>query len=141
MILQEHLFNIMNNSVFQLVLALTEGSVSKGRLWIETERIVERDTRGNETGLVQVQIRIWDNGGGVKPDILPQLGQLGFTTKSVNGSGYALFAAREYFESVDGLITWENRDGGFLVEVSVPEFNAEIHGDKRFSLPKEGADR
>ncbi len=119
----EHIYNILSNSRFAIAQAIASGRISEGRISI----IVDDESKASTRRISKAFVRttILDNGGGVDEDVLPRIGQFGFTTKPLHGTGYALAAAKAYFEATGGSILLANRDQGFEVTLRIPASEGE----------------
>lgn len=62
---------------------------------------------------------------------LKRIGRPGFTTKLEHGSGFGVAAAKEYFESIGGDMTWRNIRGGFQTIIRMQEFLPGVHNETR----------
>lgn len=130
-IFQEHIYNLVNNSVQAVQERVVEKSVGRGKIEIRVRRVVEKDMQKRSTGISFAVISISDNGGGVPEDWLENVGILGMSTKE-NGSGFGVAAAKEYFEAIGGAVSWKNlsRDGGrvgFEIVARVQIFDQDRH--------------
>jgi len=69
-----------------------------GDIWVES--YLTKD--------LAIEIRIRDNGIGIKPDDLGQIFELGWTSKDEQGMGFGLFWTRDYIEGLGGSIRAES---------------------------------
>ena len=125
-LISEHLRSLINNSVDAIMERMMARPRVKGKVKISVDRIVERDRNSKDIGVNSVYLRIVDNGGGVRGDLIDRIGQNGVTTK-FNGHGQGLAAARGYFESIGGSMTWKNARGGFQVKIVLQAFDRTLH--------------
>ena len=98
------------------------------------------DSRGQVSGKIEVVIcksddqaciSITDNGGGIPPDILPEIFNPYFTTRD-DGSGIGLHISRLIVEQrLGGSISAENVDGGAKFRILVPLSKSDIALDAR----------
>ncbi|MBI4616782.1 MAG: tetratricopeptide repeat protein [Planctomycetes bacterium] len=84
-----------------LVLNAADAVLPKGVLRIHAEA----------SGSGEVTVSFEDTGGGVPPEVLPRVFELGFSTKSM-GSGIGLWQARRAVELTGGRIVVESPPGG-----------------------------
>lgn len=129
---QEHIYNIVNNSYQQIRKRIFEGKVRSGLIAIKIKRSEGKTPRAQTTGLDFIEVIISDNGGGASKADLKKIGRPGFTTKREYGSGFGVAAAKEYFESIGGEMTWGNIRGGFQTIIRMQEFKPGIHSEARF---------
>ncbi len=69
--------------------------------------------------LTRIEVLISDNGGGIKPENIHRIFEIGWSTKKV-GMGFGLFWAKDYFEGLGGSITVEsvlNQGTTFVVRI------------------------
>ncbi|HNT78244.1 MAG TPA: HAMP domain-containing sensor histidine kinase [Anaerolineae bacterium] len=69
--------------------------------------------------LTRIEVLISDNGGGIKPENVNRIFEIGWSTKKV-GMGFGLFWAKDYFEGLGGSITVEsvlNQGTTFVVRI------------------------
>jgi len=130
--LQEHIFNLLRNSQHAIQERLATKAFPPGLVRIEVVTEEIRDHLGNETAGARVQIRIEDNGTGVKQKDLPHIGEYDFSTKGAAGTGYGLPAARDYVRSLGGELVYHNRseDRGFVVQMFLDLFDKDRHIDE-----------
>jgi len=128
-LLQEHLFNLVNNSVFSLREARSQDRSRHGEVQISVCRKEIKDKLGRPTASTQVVFQIADNGTGASKEDESKIGQPGFTTKDKQGgSGYGVAAAIEYMQSLGGHLTVDNSPGqGFIVQFYLEEFEKGKH--------------
>jgi signal transduction histidine kinase len=69
-----------------------------GDIWVES--YLTKD--------LAIEIRIQDNGIGIKPDNMGQIFELGWTSKDDQGMGFGLFWTRDYIEGLGGSIRAES---------------------------------
>jgi len=137
---QEHIFNLLNNSKDAIQERPAVKGLPRGMVQIDAATEKVRDHVGIETVGARVQIRITDNGAGVKEKDLPHVGEYGFTTKGNAGSGFGLSAAEDYVRSLAGEFAHRNRsDGekGFIVEMFLDLFDKDRHKDETIKTKAE----
>jgi signal transduction histidine kinase len=126
-LLAEHIYNLVNNSLYSVRQAMNLGLIDRGRIEIGAIPQVVTDALGGPTASRIVVFRIRDNGTGVNPEDEQKIGRSGFTTKKGYGSGYGLAAALEYMQSLRGDLQWYNLyPNGFEVK-----FYLEAYDDKK----------
>lgn len=125
----EHVFNIVNNSFQKLrEEQLTRGGGFLGRIVVATALEQSKTPSGKKTGVDFVRIVVVDNGGGVDQAFLSDMGTPGVTTK-IGGNGFGISAAREYFASVGGELTFGNYRDGLRTIMKMRRYDADLHGD------------
>lgn len=129
---QEHIYNIVNNSFQQIRKGIFEGKSSTGKISIRIEKKQGRTPQNEATGIDFIDIYISDTGGGASPTDLTQIGRPTFTTK-LGGSGFGVAAAKEYFQTVGGDMTWGNIKNGFQTKIRLQEFKDKIHIERKLS--------
>jgi nitrogen-specific signal transduction histidine kinase len=125
-------FNIVNNSFQQIRTQQFEGKVAEGIITLTIMRSHGVTPLLQQTGLNFVDVVIEDNGGGAPDDVFRKIGRPAFTTKKEHGSGFGVAAAKEYFQSIGGDMSWDNIDGGFRTTIRMQEFDSDIHSETRF---------
>jgi len=126
--LQEHIYNLLSNSVFAVRQALTQRLTDNGIISIDVFRREIKDKLDQKTASIQVVFCIKDNGIGVFEKDKSMIGQPGFTTKGDQGSGYGVAAAIQYMHDFGGhLITGDAPPRGFMVEFYLEEFDDMKH--------------
>lgn len=128
---QEHIFNIVNNSFQQVRKRIFEDAQESGWIKIEIAKTTGITPQDQKTGLDFVDVKISDNGGGASKADFRRIGRPGFTTKKEFGSGFGVAAAKEYFESIGGEMTWQNIRNGFATTIRMQEFRPGIHKETR----------
>lgn len=72
----------------------------------------------------KIELRVTDNGYGISPDILSELGQRGVTQGKIEGSGLGIFHARSSCEAIGGSLRIESELGkGTSVIITLPKIN------------------
>ncbi|MBF0169878.1 MAG: GAF domain-containing sensor histidine kinase [Nitrospinae bacterium] len=129
-LMKEHLYNIVNNSIYAIRKRIQEGGVSSGRISITCQRQESVDKRAERgRSINSIHVRIADNGGGMEESAIKRAGNERYSTKPPGeGTGFGMLAAREYMKIIGGDLTCENnRDGGLTVCMKFPEWLEEIH--------------
>lgn len=128
--LEEHIYNLVNNSLYSVKEALASGQRIDGVITIQAESREIKDNQEGDTASRQVVVRITDNGLGVPKEHEHMIGRPRFTTKGEKGTGFGLAAAIDYTQSVGGNLTWKNAPGeGFSVEFYLEQFDTSKHKD------------
>jgi len=143
MLLKEHIYNLITNARDAVVAYRKASAIANpcavqaddGRITIMVSRKANVDDEGRSIPGSRVMMRMEDDGTGVKPDILEKLGQYGYTTKGMDGTGYGLAAAKDYVTSLGGGFDYGNREAtrGFFVEFFLEEFDSTRHRNERIS--------
>ena len=92
---------VILNLVVNAIDALAEAGTDNRRIKVRT-RLVDENT---------AELRVSDNGPGVRPDVLKQIFEPFFTTKQ-GGMGMGLAISRTIVEAHGGQLSAENRAGG-----------------------------
>ncbi|ADN08117.1 PAS domain S-box protein [Sulfurimonas autotrophica] len=70
----------------------------------------------------EILLKICDNGGGIKPEILKKLGEPYVTSKSKNGTGLGIYMSRIIVEKhLGGRLSWESNSKGSCFYISLPK--------------------
>lgn len=116
--IETHLFNLIENALHSVQLAITSGLRDqcsiKIRAYREDVRPMAINGSAASGGTSLCRLVIHDNGIGVAKSVLPQVGTSGFTTKGPYGSGHGLSAAVDYFQSIRGNLTWDSVQDEFF---------------------------
>lgn len=127
-LLQEHLFNLLSNSVSAVREAMPGRVAGGGLISVEVRRAERPEKVAQANGAECVVFEVSDNGTGVPAKVEGMLGTFGFTTKQETGTGYGLAAAIEYVRSLGGSLSWENHPGaGFTVRFTLAEYDVAKH--------------
>lgn len=128
--LEEHIYNLVNNSLYSVKEAIASGKRKDGLITIHAEERGVKDNLDQDTASRQVVVRITDNGLGAPKECEEKIGRPRFTTKGEKGTGFGLAAAIDYTQSVGGNLRWENSPGeGFVVEFYLDQFDPTKHKD------------
>jgi len=128
-LLGEHIYNLLNNSLYAVRRALAQGNIQEGRIVVQVRAEEVCDRLQRSTGSELITFRISDNGTGAPKDCEAKIEKPGFTTKKGYGSGYGLFAAADYVSSLGGRFGWVNHPGqGFVVEFMLQRYNERKNG-------------
>jgi signal transduction histidine kinase len=104
-LLHRILSNLLNNSI--------ESITSEGHVTLAS--------RENKDG---VMIMVNDNGSGISPEVLTQLGQKEITSEKASGTGIGILNARRAIEAANGSLSIQSRLGvGTLVTITLPCVN------------------
>jgi signal transduction histidine kinase len=134
---QEHLYNLLNNSVYAIKVKRKNKQPGAGLIRVEAQTEQVTDFFGVATRGERVRIRIIDNGTGVDEDVIDQVGNYSFSTKGAMGSGFGVAAAKEYVKSLGGkLETRNDKDDdekiqGFVVEMFLEVFDTGRHREEK----------
>jgi signal transduction histidine kinase len=130
-LLQEHIYNLINNSLYAVRKALARGTIDKGEIVIEAKKLSVKDMLDQPTASQLVTFKINDNGTGTPKEQEASIGDPGFTIKEDYGTGYGLSSAMEYVQSVGGCLKWHNYpEKGFSVDFVLEEFDEEKHKER-----------
>ncbi len=100
------LINILNNAKD----AIKENTKEGGHISIDVTKKEE-----------EIEFRICDNGGGIKPEILKKLGEPYVTSKSKNGTGLGIYMSKIIVEKhLGGKLFWESDDKGSCFMITLP---------------------
>jgi signal transduction histidine kinase len=136
--LQEHFYNLFNNSVYSIKVRFAKKGIERGLLRIAADVEDVTDSVGTNTVGQRVRIRITDNGTGADKDFLPKIGDYSVTTKGAEGTGFGVFAAKDYVRSVGGRLQVDNVEvesgkiQGFKVEMFLDVFDPTRHKEEQF---------
>ncbi len=131
-LLQEHIYNLVNNSLYAVRRAIADGAIEAGVIGIRAEREEVTDKLGQPTGLALVRICVSDNGTGAPKEVEARIGEPHFTTKpNRHGSGFGVSAAREYAQSVGGDLELENYPNkGFAATLVLEAYDERKHAER-----------
>jgi|GEM_PF-2473438 len=90
----------MHQVLVNLLLNAAEGVSAGGRVGVVTRRVADT-----------AEIRVWDNGAGIAPELLPQVFDPFFSTKPT-GTGLGLSISQQIVEAHGGRIAARNRPEG-----------------------------
>jgi len=122
--LREHIYNLLNNSVYA-IRERKKGEVDlKGQILIESFlEVDEEEEKLNK----RCRIRIWDNGIGLDEEKLSRIPDP-FTTKP-SGTGFGLSAAFQYLRGLGGGLKVASKAGKFFeVNMYLDLYTKEVHG-------------
>ena len=136
-LINEHVFNIINNSVDAIDQRILEENLEKGFINVAVIRNASIDSRGTATGINFIDIVVEDNGGGVNEGTVSGVGDWGFSTRDTDERrrGFGIAAAREYVEMFGGELSWTNIKDGFRMVIRLQEFDERIHRRGAIGLP------
>jgi len=129
-LLQEHLYNLLNNSRSAVKDRIDkDDSMKEGQIDLYLEKKFCEDNKGVRTDGARIHVTIKDNGTGVPEELLHMIAKYNYTTKASSGTGYGLPAAIDYIRSMSGNLEYKNREDtkGFVVEFYLEEFNENYH--------------
>ncbi|MCH8906503.1 MAG: GAF domain-containing sensor histidine kinase [Candidatus Heimdallarchaeota archaeon] len=132
-ILKQHLFNLLNNSIFWLNDRLDKRQDPPGKIEIQIRHVVQGGDLQEKEFNEKCEISIRDNGSGVSKKTLEKLRdfEVGFGNRP-GGSGYGLWALRQYLGSIGGWIELDSLEGeGFEVKLLLDIHKPEIHNHRR----------
>jgi signal transduction histidine kinase len=122
--LREHIYNLLNNSVYAIRDRKKREAKHQGRITINT--LLEVDEEAREINK-RCRIRIHDNGIGLDAKRLAKIPEP-FTTKH-SGTGFGIPAAFQYLRGLGGGLTAESELGRFFeVNLYLDLYTEEIHG-------------
>ncbi len=100
------LINILNNAKDAIKEQTTEG----GHISIDVKKKKK-----------EILLKICDNGGGIKPEILKKLGEPYVTSKSKNGTGLGVYMSKIIVEKhLRGKLSWESDSKGSCFTIALP---------------------
>ena len=130
-ILREHIYNLLDNSLFSIRRKMSLQQLRKGIIKITISRYEVKVDNADSSETAFIRIEIKDNGEGVPKNLEENIGKPHFSTKDALGTGNGFASARDYIESIDGKFEHKNFPGeGFIVILHLHEFNPKIHRDK-----------
>lgn len=105
--LRQVLINIFTNSQEALVL----NKIENKKIFMKVEDLIDR-----------VNLKIWDNAGGIKEDILEKIFDPYFSTKSeMDGTGLGLYMSKAIIENhLNGVLRAWNLSDGVCFEIQLP---------------------
>ena len=132
-LIREHVYNIINNSVFAVRDQLKAHEIDEGRISVSITVKKQTDQIGDQDSFPLVFVAIEDNGGGLPAEVESKYGEFGNTFGKPDGSGYGVAAAREFLLSVGGTFDWEHfhdAEGKRCLRqrLGFPFYVSEIHG-------------
>jgi signal transduction histidine kinase len=78
--------------------ALEESGRKQPQLWVESRQKEQ----------AQIEVRIRDNGSGIKPENLIKVFEMGWSSKGGKGMGFGLFWTKDYIEGLGGSVKVES---------------------------------
>ena len=130
LLLKEIFHNVMANSVYWIQQRQQDEPDHHGMLevFLDREKAATQDELDRELNR-RVRIVFHDNGPGMSDEDFRNIAERGFTRRKA-GSGFALFAAREYVTSLGGEMFFANDAGrSFDVVISLPEYNSLLQSE------------
>ncbi len=103
------IMNILSNAIDEL----EKKNIEKKIIIIETKKLdkCENLLKNDLSTFKCVQIKIYDNAGGIKEDIIENIFKLYFTTKGKDGTGIGLYMSKEMIEGhMKGTIEVSNKE-------------------------------
>lgn len=130
-LLDQHLYNLINNSKYAIEKRYKTGDNRPGRIVISVKDGPKPEKGQEEIYNIRYEISIWDNGIGISQEELTQVRKFlpGYTTKRAEGgSGLGLYAAQKYMVSLGGWIEVDSKENEyFVVSFLLDKFNPSIH--------------
>jgi signal transduction histidine kinase len=130
-ILSEHIYNLVSNSLDAIRELQKNSQMGEGLVRITTHKVEMHDAAGNKVAPPRVFVRIEDNGGGIRPDLVDRVIDFGFTSHPPTGTGFGLPAAKEFLQSIHGDLIWPppgNRyPEGLTLDFYCEEFDPDVH--------------
>jgi signal transduction histidine kinase len=128
---RQHLCNVLDNSLYWIVKRRSAEAGHRGLVAISIgpapQDVGEPDSALNQRCLVSIR----DNGMGVSADVLKELRAfpLNFTTRAQEGgTGYGLWALRQYAEGIGGWVEIASDPGDYFeVSILLDVFNDLVH--------------
>lgn len=129
--LGQHIYEVLSNSVFWLNRRLENQADPRGEITIRVEQRREGKEHQERDLNTRCVIRIRDNGKGVSQETLRRLRDFprGYTERrDQGGTGYGLFALRQYLDSIGGWAALDSEENKFFeVTISVDVYDSEVH--------------
>ena len=133
LLLKEVFYNIISNSVYWITQRQQETPSHKGFINISVTRIVNNEATEDQQERelnTRIKISFRDNGPGLSADQKAKVSERGFTLRK-GGTGYGLFAAREYITSLGGDIQISSEEGRFFeVTLLMDEYDSKLHVER-----------
>lgn len=124
--LREHIYNLLNNSLYSIRARKKNDRSHKGKIVIET--LLQIDEEAQELNK-RCRIRIHDNGIGLDANHLAMIPEP-FTTKR-SGTGFGLSATFQYLRGIGGGLTAKSELGKFFeVNLYLDLYTEEVHGPR-----------
>jgi signal transduction histidine kinase len=127
--LKEIFANLLQNSAYWVGQRMLEEHNFQGRIDMQISRERQQDALGgSEQGLNEkVRIAVRDNGLGMHSDQLDNVFERDFTLRK-DGTGYGLFAAKEYVTSIGGEIQVDSKPNTFFeVQIILDQYDPRLH--------------
>jgi signal transduction histidine kinase len=134
--LKEVFSNLLMNAKYWVSQRQADAPGYEGRINIKITRERREDARGNsESNLNEkVCIVVRDNGPGMALQHLDKVFEQSFTLRK-GGTGYGLFAAKEYVTSIDGEIRAASQSASYFeVTIVLDEYASRAHPDDSASI-------
>jgi|GEM_PF-6048830 len=135
--LKEVFSNLLMNAKYWISQKQADEPGYEGRINIKISRERQEDARGNNIDAElneKVCIIVRDNGPGMSDDHLDKVFEQSFTLRK-GGTGYGLFAAREYITSIGGEIRAVSELGEYFeVKITIDEYASRSHPDESTSI-------
>lgn len=121
--LREHIYNLLNNSIWSIRTRIREQPHHKGKIVIQTDVVIDKEARQLNRRCL---IRIHDNGMGLDKDLLAKIPEP-FTTKR-SGTGFGIPAAFQYLRGLGGGLVARSEKGKFFeIDLYLDLYIEELH--------------
>jgi signal transduction histidine kinase len=130
-LLRQHLYNVLDNALYWVMKRCSADGSHRGEIVISIGP-VPQDADEPDSALNQhCVVKVLDNGLGVSEDVLKVLQgfPLNFTKRAEEGgTGYGLWALRQYVEGIGGRVELASKFGEYFeVSILLDEFNKSVH--------------
>lgn len=133
---RQHLYNLLDNSLFWLVKKRGTSGECHGTVIVSIDFPAQSESGPSSNLNERCRVTVRDNGPGVSDDILKELREfpLNYTNRrQEGGSGYGLWALRQYADTIGAWIDLDSCFGEFFeVAILLDVFHDRIHRQKKW---------
>jgi signal transduction histidine kinase len=133
---RQHLYNLLDNSLFWIVKKRGVCEQFEGNITVTIGAAQQTETGQSQSLNQRCRITVRDNGPGVSDVVLKDLREfpLNYTNRRYDGgSGYGLWALRQYADTLAAWIDLDSVEGEFFeVAILLDIFNDKIHKQKKW---------
>lgn len=130
-LLRQHLCNVLDNALYWVVKRCSADGTHRGEIVISIGPVPQDSDEPDSALNQQCVVKILDNGPGVSEDVLKELRgfPLNFTMRAQEGgTGYGLWALRQYSEGIGGRVELASKLGEYFeVSILLDVFNDLVH--------------